>query len=158
MEDASIPQWYAIFVRPHCEESTVNHLKYLGEETFLPRHETNQKAPLFPGYIFCRTVLHKAPKLYSVRGVIRILGNRTGPIALTVEEIDLIKCIHKCGLRVQTHPLFEPQQTVKLQSGPLRGISGSVMQSSDHERFIVSIPLLMRTVSVRVDLAWLQPA
>lgn len=159
MQSAYCPRWYAIFVRTNYERTITKQLAMFGEETFLPLNKDERNTPLFPGYVFCKTELHKGIRLYSIRGVIRILGNHAGPVALADEEIVAVKRMHMCGLRVYSYSqVYSVDQRVRLSSGPLQGVSGTIVENINDIHFVVSIPLLMRSVSVQVDPSWLQPA
>ena len=46
-------------------------------------------------------------------------------------------------------------ERVRIELGPLSGIDGIVLAATNHQRFVVSIPLLQRSVAVEVDATWL---
>lgn len=77
-------QWYVLHVRPNYELSVTSQLRELGLEEYLPikrplsipkRSRCSEGMPLFPGYVFSLLDLRAGPRLYSISGIIRILGH-----------------------------------------------------------------------------------
>ncbi len=86
-EDRSIPLWYALYTRSHCEQLVCDQLAAKGFHIFLPRIDAwSQRVGkrrlismlMFPGYLFLRHAIDKASYIdvRKARGLVRILGDR----------------------------------------------------------------------------------
>ena len=162
-ENDTLP-WFAVQVRTRHEQATAAFLHYKGYEWFLPLHKCRRrwsdrtkefKLPLFPGYLFCRfDPLLRLPIL-KTPGVFSILGIGRTPVPVDEAEITTIQSIVESGLFAQPWPFLQIGQRVQIEYGPLSGLEGIVINSKSHQRFIVSVTLLQRSVAVEMDGAWL---
>ena len=73
------------------------------------------------------------------------LGASTVVFALVLEEL------------AAAWPSLAVGQRVRLESGPLCGLEGVVIQEGMRDRICVSVTLLQRGVSVEVDRDWIRP-
>jgi len=159
--------WYAIHVRPNYERMVSRRLHELGIETYLPSncskpHPMSKKvksAPLFfPGYIFALLNLTRGPRLYTVPGIIKILGTQARPTPLSTEEMTAIRAISASSLPVETLSHFHSGDSIRLNDGPLAGVSGTYVSSTANSKFIVSLPLMQRALAVSVPSEWVLAA
>jgi transcription antitermination factor NusG len=155
--------WYALHVRPNYELSVASRLRELGLEEYLPikrshsvprRNRFSEGMPLFPGYIFSFLDLDAGPRLYSVPGMIRILGYGGQPTPVSDEEIKTIRSIVTSQLPVQCVPYFVAGEQIVLTKGPLRGVKGSFIATKKGGQLVVSLPLLNRSLTVTVLSEW----
>lgn len=170
LRGSSSPQqmWLAVQVRPQKEQEVAIHLRHKGYEEFVPTssHQLSsprrlpfRKAPLFPGYLFCRTnQLIPAGLIVTTPGVIRILGTPGNPWPISDEDIAAIHKIVfsglRCGaVRYQAHP----GEKLRIIAGSLAGLCGTLMRVKNEDRFVVSIELLQRAVAVEIDVTCLAP-
>ena len=126
--------WYVIQTKPKKEEEATSYLSTKGIEVFSPRIEafnlrnarlTKEPKPLFPGYIFGKFTLEQNyPLVRWGRGVKCILGFGGYPTPISEEVIELIKeRTDESGIVRKTHH-FEPNDLVRIKSGPLRELLG----------------------------------
>ena len=164
-ENISHP-WYALRIRSQYERAVAAHLQARGYESFLPLYTCQRRwsdrfkeinLPLFPGYIFCRfNSLDRRPVL-SVPGVVYVLGVGKIPVPIDETEIAAIQAAVKSGLPRQPWPFLEIGDRVRIEHGPLCGLEGILLGFRGHQRLVLSITLLQRSVAVQVDEAWVQP-
>jgi transcriptional antiterminator RfaH len=160
------PEWYALNVRSLQEYIVSSHLSYLGLEQFLPiqEHPTNKggrevKRALFPGYVFCRIDWSSGPKLYTIPGIIKVVGAGRTPISIPEDEIQAVRKVVEAGVPVRCVPLvIGSNSMVVVNGGPLQGIKGIVVGEHSAQSLIVSVPLLRRSLAVVLDRSWLMPA
>lgn len=159
--------WFAVQVRTGRERLSASHLRLRGYEVLLPCYcerrrwsdrVKNVERPLFPGYLFSRFKPDVVAKLVSTPGVIRIVGDSGGPIAIPASEVDAIQRIIEA--RVQAEPWSCPRvgERVRVEGGPLGGAVGVVLSTANGSRLIVSITLLQRSVAVEMDPDWISVA
>ena len=158
--DAKNP-WYALQVRPRYESPVAFVLKNKGYETYLPVYtlhrqwsdrEVKIRQPVFPGYLFCRldmTARHLP--LYTTPGILRILGIGRAPCPVPEEEVEGIRRIVESGLTSSSIPAPKEGDWVRLESGPLAGLEGTLLRVRKQRTFVVSVSLLQRAVAVEVS-------
>jgi len=61
-------------------------------------------------------------------------------------------------LNAQPHPYLKVGRRVRVVSGPLTGLEGIIVRKKNHLRFVISLNLIMRSVSVEMDNADIVPA
>lgn len=149
--------WYALYVKSRHEKTVAVHLNGKGYESFLPtyiKHHSLSKhfeVPLFPNYVFCRFQLRTKLTVVKTPGVFSIVGNSNQPSPVPDSEIEGVKRMTEAGLGHQPWPYIAPGQSVRLKHGPLRGLDGVVLDNSNEKWLVISIPLLQRSVAVKID-------
>jgi transcription termination/antitermination protein NusG len=163
-EELSIPHWYALYTRSHCEQLVWDQLAAKGFHLFLPKIDVWSRragkrhlitVPMFPGYLFLRHALDKVSYIdvRKARGLVRILGERWDRLGVVPDaEIDAIQSALISSLPIMSHPYLREGQRVRITRGPLRGIEGILVQSKPAKGLLIlSVELLQRSVAVEVD-------
>jgi transcription antitermination factor NusG len=154
--------WFALHVRARHEAGVAAHLQGMGYEDFLPLCKTRTRwsdrtkeveTPLFPGYLFCRFDPQNRLPILKTPGVIQLVGYSRLPIAVEETEIEAIQALVASGLPSQPWPYLEVGEKVCIESGPLSGRQGVVLEFKGSKRLILSIALLQRSVAVEIE-AW----
>jgi len=159
-------QWYAVQVRSQHEDLVARHLRVRGMEAFLPlykeRHRWSDRfveidVPLFPGYVFSQfNPLNRLPVL-TVPGVVHIVGTGKKLLPVDKTEIDAIQAAVRSEVPRQPWPFLQIGNKVKIEFGPLCGIEGILLAHRGHQRLVLSITLLQRSVAVQIDEEWVRP-
>jgi transcription antitermination factor NusG len=156
-------RWYVLHVRPNYELAVAMRLRQLGVEEYLPfqkepgtspRRKFNEGMPLFPGYVFTYLNLYSGPRLYSIPGVMRLLGYGGHATPLENHEIATVRTIATSPLPVEPCPFLSPGENILLIDGPLKGVSGTYLRSAKGDKLVVSLPLLRRSLAVTVASEW----
>ena len=163
-EDLSMPHWYALYTRSHCEQLVWDQLGAKGFHLFLPRIDVwSQRAgkrhlisvPMFPGYLFLRHAIDKASyiNVRKARGLVRILGESWDKLSIIPDaEIEAIQTVLSTSIPAMPYPYLREGQRVCITRGPLRGIEGVLVQSKPTKGLLIlSIDLLQRSVAVEVN-------
>jgi len=159
-------KWYALFVKSHHEYKVEHQLTIRNVPTFLPvyksvfcykQRQVCTDRVLFPGYVFCRIDLNRGPKLYTIPGVVRLLGANGVPTALNEDEIEAIRTIVAKCAHISSCEFLSAGDDVHLIDGPLRGLKGVYFRKEKSD-LIVSFPLLRRAISIRVPPTWVGSA
>lgn len=164
MNTASNPlPWYGLRVKSRHEQVAATVLRGRGYEPFLPSYRVrrrwtdrikNTELPLFPGYVFCRMdVADRLPVLTST-GVVGIVGIGKMPEPIEEREIAAIWAVMRSGVPAMPWPFVRAGDSVRVEFGPLRGVQGVVESFNDHQRLVVSLTLMQRSISVELDPAW----
>jgi transcription antitermination factor NusG len=164
-EDRSSP-WYALHVKPRHEKRTVQALESKGVEHFLPLYRTRRRwsdrykcveLPLFPGYVFSRIEPRFRVPILAIPGVLYIVG--AGGVFLPVEdaEIAALQSIVRSGLPSHPWPFLRSGQGIRIDGGPLCGLTGILLECKGAHRLVVSVSLLQRSVAVEIESDWVTP-
>ena len=104
--------------------------------------------------MFCQfNPLNRLPIL-SIPGVVHVVGVGRTPLPIDESEIAAIQAAVKSGLPGQPWPFLEIGHRVRIEHGPLCGVAGILLGFRGHQRLVLSVTLLQRSVAVQVDEAW----
>ena len=165
-QEAALP-WFAVTVRPQHENSAYNGLLAKGIEALLPTYKSFREwsdrkvvldRPLFPGYVLARFDWTGRTPVLSIPSIKSIVSFGSQPAPIHDDEITVIRRSVASGVRIQPWPFLYVGQTVRVERGPLRGVTGILLDSNDDWRLIVSISILKRSVAVTLDRDCLSPA
>jgi transcription antitermination factor NusG len=156
--------WYAIQAKSSREKTASLLLENAGYECLVPvskymrRWSDRMKeveVPLFPGYFFCRMDRHNRLPVLMTPGVIQIVGVGKTPIPVAEEEIAAIQRVGKSGLPTMPWPYLEVGHVVRIEEGPLRGLTGIVVKIKSGMKLVLSVSLLQRSLAVEIDRKWI---
>lgn len=156
--------WFALLVKPRHEKAVSAALRSRGYEEFLPLRSVRQKwsdrfkvieMPLLAGYTFCRFDLRDKVQILRTPGVRKVVGWGIAPVPVEEAEIQALQTVMRAGLPAAPCPYLRTGQAIRLDGGPLGGLSGLLLKTRGSSRLVVSITLLQRSVAVEVDQAWI---
>jgi transcriptional antiterminator RfaH len=145
--------WYVIQTKPRKEEEAKSYLSTRGVEIFNPLIESfavrngrmsKEFKALFPNYIFGNFDLEQNyPLVRWARGVKKVLSFGGYPVPVSEGVIELIKKRTDENGIIKKMRHFEPNDVVRIKSGPLRDLSGIFDRwVSDSERVRVLLNLI----------------
>jgi len=160
-------RWYAAYTCANREKRVSEQLNVRRVEHFLPLYSSVRRwkdrkvkldMPLFPGYVFVRMALRDRLLVLQIPGVARLVGFNGTPAALPADELEALRASLVQGVTVRPHPYLTVGQRVSLRSGPLAGLRGILVRRKNGARFVVSVDLIQRSVSLEIDEADLSAA
>ena len=157
--------WYAIHSKPRQEERALDNLQRQGFEAWLPMLTVekvlrgklaNVTEPMFSRYLFIRLDTEQTnwSPIRSTLGVSRLVSFGNRPAAVADELIQALQTLPKRT----PERLFQPGQSIKIVSGPLKGIEGIFQQADGEHRAMVLIDLLNKQHRVTTQMQDLRPA
>ncbi len=159
--DSGLQQnWYVAYTRANHERTVTDQLVERGIESFLPQYESVRKwkdrkvylhLPLFPGYVFVRFATPDRLRVQQTRGLVQLLSFGGSPTPVPETEMQSIREILSRGLRALPHPFLRAGRRIRIKSGPLAGLDGIVVRRKNRYRFVVSVELILKSMSVEVD-------
>ena len=158
--------WYALHLRPRFEQIAAHNLQVKGYEQFLPLYRRRNRGsvnvreielPLFPGYVFCRFSLVDRFTILMIPGVTAIVGDSKGAAPVNEQELDGLRLILESGKQYEPRPFIRVGRRLRVATGPLAGLEGSVAMSNNNCRLVIPVTLLQRSVAVEIDRHWLRP-
>jgi len=110
------------------------------------------RIPLFPGYVFVKSDLNAYKRLEIVKtiGVVRIVGNKDGPISVPDESIDSLRIMVAGDNPVATGTRLRKGDRVMVVDGPFIGVTGTFVRYRGSGRVVVSIEALGQYAAVDV--------
>lgn len=154
------PPWFALTVRPRHEKTVAQHLRTRGIEEYLPlcasrRQWTDRKKlvdlPLFAGYVFSRFSARERFLALMTPGVTGVVGFNNSDSPVSEAEIASIRTVLAAGFTLSPCPYVQAGDIVRIERGPLAGVSGTVARANGAWRLIINVELLHRSVAVEVD-------
>ena len=155
--------WFALQVRTRQELGVADYLQGKNYECFLPLYKRRRRwsdrikeveVPLFAGYLFCRLNIHDRLPILKTPGVVQIVGCNHQAIPVDEREIHAIQVMLASGVPNQPWPFMAVGDRVRIESGPLLGLEGILLDSKGNHRLILSVTLLQRSVVVEIDSAF----
>ena len=155
--------WFAVQVKTTHEKRVASSFDSAGYEWFLPLYACRRlwsdrmkhvDLPLFPGYIFCRFTPCARVPILKTPSVLRIAGTGSAASPVDEQEITALQRVMKSGAGVSPFPFLQAGQRVRIDHGSFCGLEGLISDLRQHDRLILSVGLLQRSVAVEIDSAW----
>jgi transcription antitermination factor NusG len=158
--------WYAVYTVPQHEKSALKQLDLREVESFLPVYETvrvwkNRQRmklilPLFPTYLFVRINSRERAKVLQSPGVLQIVGNSREGVPLPESEIEFLRSGF-CRQRIEPYRDLVIGEKVRIKSGVMQGLQGTLVRKSNSMRFVMTLELINQHAAVQVDAEDLEP-
>jgi transcription antitermination factor NusG len=150
---------YAVKVRVAGEKTVADTLRGKGFDVMMPVVETRlqysdrikrAKLPLFPGYVFVRLSGMELMPLVSTRGVSHLVKTGRDVEPLPPEDLTKIELLCNRAVDCAVCEYLTVGQRVRIESGPLAGITGVLNQAGGGPRVVLSVNSIFQSVSVDV--------
>ena len=158
--------WFALHVKPRHEKAVEQQLNTRSLESYVPCYWAHRcwsdrmkkiECPLFPRYVFCRFSFEQRQKVLRVPSVVSVVGFGGTPCSISETDIEMIRRMVASGLPVLPWPCLSIGERVRICSGPLAGLEGTLTREKAAYRVVVNIELLQRGVAVEMDRDILEP-
>jgi transcription antitermination factor NusG len=170
MPASSLPvserQWFATFTLPQNEKSVLKQLDIRSVESFLPTYETiriwkNRQRkmvtlPLFPTYLFVRISRAERGQVLRCPGVLHIVGNTKEPIPVPDAEVEFLRS-NVCRRKVEPFRELVIGERVRIKSGVMQGLEGTLVRRSSSLRFVLTIQMINQHAAIEVDAKDMEP-
>jgi transcription antitermination factor NusG len=149
-------EWYVFYTYPKAERGLKIELERLHYEVCLPLHKVTRQwkdrkkvleQPLFPNYIFVRTVRDKIYDVLSVPKMVKYIAFEGKPATLKEEEISFINQICSTGHNVFVSNLTKGD-CIRILDGPLIGYTGILIECDGKKRFGLALKEMFYTIYV----------
>lgn len=169
MEPAHQPHWYAIRTRSRHEKIVAEHLRSQGMESFLPVVKRSHKwtdrtkeveLPVFAGYIFVRMVFSSAERLgvLQTHGVVGFVGMKNVALPIPDGQIQDVRTLLASDVPFEERAFLRGGRRARIRGGSLDGIEGILSAHDQSQSLVVSLDLIQRSLSVRIQGYELEPA
>jgi transcriptional antiterminator RfaH len=150
--------WWLAHTKPRQEKALARQLAASDLSFYLPctAHRVRARGrvrtsrlPLFPGYLFVRVSEADRGRVFA--------GNRVARLTPVADQDRLwadlrqVRQLLDLGQPVTPEDRLEPGTIVTVRTGPLAGMTGTVLRAASGYKFVVRVDLIQRGVSVVVD-------
>ena len=163
-QEAQLP-WLVIYTRPRQEKKLAERLEQAGYTVYCPTQRMKKRwsdrwkwieQPLFTSHIFIQIDPERRDAVYFVQGFVRFLFWLKRPAQVRPKEIETLKRwlsdFEATCINVES---FQPGEKIHIQSGPLLGKSGEVVEQRGQNLELILEELRLK---IRIDLSTTQHA
>jgi len=154
-------QWFALYTKARAEKKVHEDLQQKGVEVYLPmRKELRQwsdrkkwvEIPVINSYIFVHIQMEDYRRVFESRGVVSYVSHKGKAVAIPDREIEAMRRTVESNLtfNVETSAI-KKGQTITIASGPLKGITGEVLEVQGAKKFFLRISHIGYTLVVNLD-------
>ena len=154
--------WYAVYTRSRHEKKVADALSSKKISAFLPRRRVMRRwkdrrkeieLPLFSGYVFVKTSMREKLSILRTPGVVTIVGDARGPIAIPDQQISGIEKLVASNLKYDPVPYLKEGARVSIVHGPLSGVEGILLEKRKKCRLVLSVDLIQQSTALEIDVA-----
>lgn len=159
--------WFAVYTAPRHEKFVQTQLMAKQIQSFLPLYSAVRRwkngvrreiqHPLFPGYVFVYLEATERLPVMQTAGVVYIVGNGSSPLPVDDQEMRVLR-VGTQHASLSPHPPVSTGDTVRITSGPFKGVRGRVLESGGNFKFVVTIQLIQRSCAIDVHASDLELA
>jgi transcription antitermination factor NusG len=154
--------WYAVHTMARHEKRIAQQFQEKQIHTFLPLlqqvhrwsdRQTKVEVPLFSCYAFVRIPPTEENRVKVLRtpGVLGFVGTKGQGTSIPDEEIETLLTAMREKIPFRAHPFIKNGERVRILGGCLEGVEGILEKQGEDQSLIVSVQLLQRFVSIRVN-------
>ena len=154
--------WYAIHTRPRHEKWIAQQLQEKRVITFLPLLQQIHKwsdrrsvveIPLFSCYAFVRIAQTTEERLKVLRtpGVLGFVGSKRQGTPIPGYQVENLRTAMREKIPYALHPFVSAGKRVRIRGGSLDGVEGILVRQGEDQSLVVSVQLLRRSLSIRLE-------
>jgi transcription antitermination factor NusG len=158
--------WYAVYTLPRAEKKAYSELLGKGIETYLPLQRTLRKwsdrkkwveEPLFRSYIF----VHIPPSFYfdvlNTPGIVRYVTFESKAVPIPPLQIEAVRFfLSSDDLQPENPEQYIPGRPIEVIKGPLKGLSGELLQLAGRQKVKVEISAVGQSIFVTIPMSHLR--
>jgi transcription antitermination factor NusG len=154
--------WYAVHIMARHEKRVAAQFEEMRVCTFLPLlHQVHRwsdrrtvvEIPMFSCYAFVHMVQTVEERLKVLRtpGVLGFVGSERQGTSIPDEQIESLRKAVSEKVPCLPHPFISAGKRVRIRGGSLDGVEGILMRQGGDHSLVISVELLQRSVSIRVE-------
>jgi transcriptional antiterminator RfaH len=160
--------WYAVYTRSRAEKRLMELLTEKGIEAYVPVRKVVKQwsdrkkmieEPLIRSYCFVKVEPPRYQDVLNTAGAVRYVWFSGKPASIPERQMELLKTITGSGVEVECLPdMFQPGIQVRVNSGPLQGLTGELVNVSNKKKVIVRIDHLNQVITLSISPAMVEVA
>jgi transcriptional antiterminator RfaH len=157
-------QWYVLYTKEGEEKSLARELERLGIPFYLPLVPRTQRirrrtimmySVVFPCYVFMFGDEDERVRCLATNHVLRVL--RVPDQESLARNLRSLELLIQEGTPLTVESKLAPGERVRVRSGPLAGVEGTVLQRRGEKRFLVAVDFLQQGASFEIVGFLLEP-
>lgn len=154
-------KWYAVYTKSRKEKVTAERLKEQNIEVYLPLYKTLRQwsdrkkmveIPLIHSYIFVRTSLSEYFTILNTEGVVTFVKFESNPAPIPDYQIDNLKILLQTDTSWEIScEEFSLGEQVKVNSGPLKGLLGYVVEYKKKKKVLINIESINQNIIFAIN-------
>jgi len=154
------PNWYALSTKARHEKKVYERLYQKNIESFLPLQTIQKKwsdrykiveEPLFSCYVFVKIALKDRLPVLQTDGAVRFVLFNGIPATIPDSQIEAIRLVLEEKKEVARIDYLTPGQKIEVVQGPLKGITGILINVKNQRRLALRLDSIMQAISVDID-------
>ncbi len=151
--------WWAAYTMSRREKELMRRLRKMEIEFYGPLIPRRSRAPsgrvrtsfvpLFTGYVFFRGDGEARQSALSTQCISRTIT--VANAEQLVHDLQQVQTLIAAGVPLSPESRIQPGNRVRVKSGPLMGIEGTVAKRFTGDRLIISVQFLQQGASVAID-------
>jgi transcription antitermination factor NusG len=154
--------WYAVHIQARHEKRVAALFEEKHVCTFLPLlrqihrwsdRQSKVEVPMFSCYAFVRVVqaVDERLKILRTPGVLGFVGCQRRGTPIPQEQIESLRTAIRENIPCFPHPFVNVGRRVRIRGGSLDGVEGILDRQGSNQSLVVSVELLHRSISIRVE-------
>jgi transcription antitermination factor NusG len=154
--------WYAVHTMARHEKRIAAQFEEKHVCTFLPLlqqirrwsdRRSQVEVPMFSCYAFVRMVqtIEERLKVLRTPGVMGFVGSERQGTPIPDEQIESLRTAISEKILCFPHPYISAGRRVRIRGGSFDGIEGILVRQGKDQSLVISVELLQRSVSIRVE-------
>jgi transcription antitermination factor NusG len=160
--------WYAICTMARHEKRVAQQLQENRIFAFLPLLQqihrwsdrwSNVEVPMFSCYAFVHIAQKTEERLKVLRtpGVLGFVGSERRGTPIPDYEIENLQSAIREKIPCAAHPFISSGQRIRIRGGSLDGMEGILIRQGREQSVVVSVELLQRSISIRIEGYQIEP-
>lgn len=159
--------WRVFYTHPRAEKKCEERLQEQRIEAFLPKYtavrqwkDRNKKVtePLFRNYIFAHVDDRERLRALQTQGIVRCVTFGGKVAEVDPEEIKQLMILQRDQTRLAavSYPQFKVGEFVLVESGPMEGLRGEVIEIRGQQYVVVRVNAIRQAVRVHIQAQWIR--
>lgn len=155
-KDKGIKSWYALYTRSRAEKQVFDLLDKAGHEAYLPLVKTLKQwsdrkkwveIPLFSSYVFVYISEAEYYDVLNTPGAVKYVTFEGKAVPIPPQQIEAIRVFIDSGIELPDVELdLQPGTAVEIIAGPMKGISGELLEIMGKKKVKIEIDGLGQSV------------
>ena len=162
--DVEDRRWWAIYTKSRQEKSLARqlggmtvpyYLPLVGKTTRIAGRKVQSHLPVFGGYLFLFGTDEERIQALTTNRISRIL-----PVPDTermTDDLRHVRSLITAGVPLTVEARLQPGQRVRIKSGSLMGLEGTILNRRGETRLLIAVHYLQQGVSVQIDDYMVEP-
>ena len=156
--------WRVFYTRARSEKKCEERLEKRSVEVLVPKRVVQRRwtdrtkkiiEPLFRNYVFANVNEKERLQVLRVPGIVRSVTFEGKPARLRADEVENLRLLTEAQENLAVVDL-RPQigSTVTLTDGPLKGLTGEVLEHRGRTSLLVRIDSIQQAIRVEIAAGW----